>query len=189
MKNQRTSELFRSRLVFRLMFGLVAIFVFPALTPLQAETSVEYKVKAVFLFKLTKFVEWPSGSFTSDGPFVIGVLGEDPFGQELDKVCKGEEIGGRTVSVKRGGSLEDLKDSHVIFVSRSEKKEFARILSALEKQSVLTVADSDTFMNVGGMINFVPKGTRISFEISPKAIKEAGLRVSSKVLRLGIVKK
>ena len=37
--------------------------------------TLEYKVKAGYLFQFAKFVEWPASAFPSaDSPFVIGVL-------------------------------------------------------------------------------------------------------------------
>src|SRR4028119_890287 len=41
----------------------------------------EYQVKAAFLYNFGRFVSWPSGSFAqSNSPFIIGVVGQDPFG-------------------------------------------------------------------------------------------------------------
>ena len=45
----------------------------------------EYKIKAVFLYNFAKFVEWPPNVFPdANTPFVIGVLGQDPFGSYLE---------------------------------------------------------------------------------------------------------
>ena len=47
-------------------------------SPVRAES--EYDVKAAYLYKFTKFVEWPEAAFASaEAPFVIGVIGRDPF--------------------------------------------------------------------------------------------------------------
>jgi hypothetical protein len=46
-----------------------------------AEAPTEYQVKAVFVYNFSRFVEWPPQSFTAPNePFVIGILGSDPFG-------------------------------------------------------------------------------------------------------------
>src|SRR2546430_3260611 len=43
----------------------------------------EYQLKAVFLFNFAQFVEWPPAALPGDSaPFVIGVLGKDPFRSE-----------------------------------------------------------------------------------------------------------
>lgn len=160
----------------------------PQVFALNGQINVEYRVKAVFLLKLAKFVEWPDHSFSPDGAFAIGVLGIDPFGGELEKICEVEMIGGRKLVLRKGKKIEELGHCHMIFFSRSEEKRFAHILENLRQKSVLTVADSDTFIRSGGMINFIPKGNRIGFEINPNVARDAGLQVSSLLLKLGIIK-
>ncbi len=55
----------------------------------------EFQLKAVFLFNFAQFVEWPAAALPRAGaPFVIGVLGKDPFGPILDEVVQGETVNG-----------------------------------------------------------------------------------------------
>src|SRR5690348_11218885 len=62
----------------------------------------EYQVKAVFLFNFTHFVEWPADAFPGPAaPFVIGVLGQDPFGSALDEAVRGETVNGHPLVVQR----------------------------------------------------------------------------------------
>src|SRR5690242_2289016 len=50
-----------------------------------SQTTREYEIKAVFIFKLTQFTEWPTAAFTNENsPLVIGIIGNDPFGSLLD---------------------------------------------------------------------------------------------------------
>ncbi|MGH6971763.1 MAG: YfiR family protein, partial [Caulobacteraceae bacterium] len=55
-----------------------------ALAPLPATAqppSLEYAVKATFLYKFGPFVAWPTATFASPrSPFAVCVFGEDPFG-------------------------------------------------------------------------------------------------------------
>src|SRR5216117_3696610 len=49
----------------------------------------EYQVKAVWLLNFARFVEWPATAFTrAHGPLVVGVLGKDPFGKDLEKALE-----------------------------------------------------------------------------------------------------
>ena len=42
----------------------------------------EYSVKAVFLYSFGRYIEWPENTFHNESdPFVIGIVGEDPFGR------------------------------------------------------------------------------------------------------------
>ena len=71
-----------------LMANLMAVLAATALllpAPAHAQEIDEAKalrVKAAYLYKLPKFVDWPVSAFKGDQKnFVIGVLGEDPFGR------------------------------------------------------------------------------------------------------------
>lgn len=69
----------------------------------------EYQVKAAFLYNFGKFVEWPANDFAStNAPLVIGVYGEDPFGNDLAEVVRGKNINGHPV-VTREVTLNELK--------------------------------------------------------------------------------
>ena len=69
------------------------LLLFLGLSVGAAVPPAEYRVKAVFLFNFAQFVDWPPDAFTAPGqPFVIGVLGKDPFGPELDAVVRGETV-------------------------------------------------------------------------------------------------
>src|SRR5665213_3758863 len=60
----------------------------------------EYQVEAVFLLHFTQFVEWPPRVFPdTNTPFVIGVLGQDPFGSALEDAVRGESVNGHPLLV------------------------------------------------------------------------------------------
>src|SRR5260370_41881790 len=62
----------------------------------QTGAATEYQVKAVFLFNFAQFVDWPADAFSGPTtPLVIGVLGDDPFGDFLDQTVRHEHLGGR----------------------------------------------------------------------------------------------
>ena len=75
--------------------------------------SVEYRVKAALIYNFAKFVEWPDAVSAGD-PFIIGVLGQDPFGAALD-VLQGRTVSGKRVIVKRFETLDALERSDILF--------------------------------------------------------------------------
>src|SRR3954465_7552466 len=78
--------------------GMLLIFCF---TASAQQVSKDYQIKAVFLWRLAQFVTWPTQAFEDDStPFVIGVLGQDPFGEALDLAVRGETVRGRNVLVQ-----------------------------------------------------------------------------------------
>lgn len=148
----------------------------------------EYQVKAVFLYNFTQFVDWPAASFPEPStPLVVGVLGNDPFGDYLDEVVRGEKAGGHPIVVERYHRLEEVKNCQVLFVGASELPRIDAILAGLKTHCVLTVGESDAFTRRGGMVGFVTRAGKIHLLINLEAAKAAGLNVSSKLLRISEV--
>lgn len=144
----------------------------------------EYQVKAVFLFNFTQFVEWPSAAFTDDqSPFVIGVLGKDPFGTHLDEAVRGERVGARALIVERYESLEKMREPQILFVGDLMADRPAELAAALAGRNVLTVSDAQSRAARDVVIGFVSDRNRIRLRINLKAAQDAGLVISSKLLR------
>lgn len=159
---------------------------------IAAENSrtTEYQVKAAYLYNFTKFIDWPATNFASaDAPIVIGIVGEDPFGKTLDDLVKGESVRGHPLVVKRLEPGEDWRGCQVLFISQTEKNQMPALLQQLKSNPVLTVGDSNGFAEQGGMINFVIVQEKVKLEINPEAATEAGLQISSKLLKLARIVK
>lgn len=145
----------------------------------------EYEIKAAFLVNFAKFVEWPATAFYAiEAPVRIGVVGDDPFGADLDKTVRGKLFGSRPMDVRRQEWRDDLTRFHIVFISGSEKRRLAEILRPLESTSVLTVSDMGDFCSQGGVIAFVNVDQRIRFEVNGAAARRRGLKISSKLLSL-----
>src|SRR5687768_2381393 len=151
-----------------LLTAAVSVFV-AALdhSPLLSQaTSVEYQVKAVYLFNFAKFVDWPRQAFARpDTPFSVCLAG-DPFEGALEKTIQGETINGRPLAVRRLSAGENLSGCHMVYVGRSESQSAPAILNAAAKEPILTVGETESFIDNGGMIRFVETGQRIRFEIN-----------------------
>jgi hypothetical protein len=151
---------------------------------LPAQVSREYDVKAAFLYNFITFTDWPAEAFSSpDSPYVIGVVGDDPFGRALDEIVNGERIKGRPLVVRRISQVSEARRCHVLFVSSSEARRMVDIIHRLQAEPVLTVSDLPGFATSGGAINFTT-GDRVGLIINPAALRSAKLAVSSKLLRL-----
>ena len=146
----------------------------------------EYQVKAAFIFNFAKFVEWPSGAFTdAKAPLCIGVLGENPFGANLERTVQDKTLNNRSIVIKECKTLDEARKCHLLFISASEKKPLQEIRNGLAGAHLLTVGEAEDFLKGGGMINFFREGNRFRFEINDGAAKKAGLKIDSKLLGLG----
>jgi hypothetical protein len=144
----------------------------------------EYQVKAVFLFNFAQFVEWPTSAFPHPNtPFVIGVLGVDPFGANLDEVVRGERINQRPLTVARYRDVAQVRDCQILFIPAAELSHLDEILATLKGRSILTVTDANEPAQRGVMIALVTQDSRIRLRIDLQAAKAGNLTISSKLLR------
>src|ERR1700730_2757019 len=126
----------------RILYGLLLVLLFSAAVG-TAEPLAEYRVKAVFLFNFAQFVEWPPQAFrAAETPLVIGVLGTDPFGAELDTVVHGETVGQRRMIVERYRTVSELQNCNILYIGRTEIEHLPQILAAVRGRSILTVSDA-----------------------------------------------
>jgi hypothetical protein len=177
------------RVLFFLFAGLAGV-AGAAAAPASPRRSVEteYDVKAVFLLNFTRFIEWPAqGPAENDKPFVIGILGVDPFGHRLDEAVRGETVNGRPFVVKRLREIEDASGCDAVFVSRSEAEHVRDIVKQLDGQAVLTVSDIPDFAENGGIVGLVRDHNKIRLHINVEASKAANLTISSKLLRPALI--
>lgn len=152
---------------------------------LNAAAPTEYQLKAVFLMNFAKFVEWPTTAFRSaQSPINLCVLGEDSFGHDLDDAVRGQLAGDRALAVKRLAQVQREDSCHVLFVSGAEKARTERVLGVLRNTPTLTVGEGDDFAAAGGMIGLLIDDNRIRFEVNLDAADNAGLKISSKLLKL-----
>jgi hypothetical protein len=165
----------------------VALFMSVIINGLSQNKPSEYEVKAAFLFNFAKFVEWPPDAFANtNAPIVIGVLGENVFGNSLEKIINDRKVNNRGFQFHNYDSANEATNCQILFISSSKKNDLAKIIDALHDASVLTVSETGGFLKAGGMINFVFEGNNVRFQISDEAAKKARLKISSKLLSLAV---
>lgn len=140
----------------------------------------EYELKAAFLYNFASFTEWPPAAAPG---MRVCVLGQDPFGLALDGL-QGKTVQGVALEVRRVNTAAEARACRILFIGIDSADELAAALAVLRASPVLTVADSKDAARRGVMIGLVTDGGRIGFEINAGVTREAGLVLSSKLLRL-----
>ena len=159
----------------------------------EAQVSKEYQIKAVLLFRLAQFVEWPTNRFsTPETPIIIGVLGRNPFGDALHLAVRGETAQERPIEILplRPDEVNRARNCHVLFISKSEAARVKEITSALSGHSVLTVSDMDGFVvSGGGMVRFLTDQNKVTLRINVDTAKAERLVLNSRLLRMAEIVK
>ena len=151
----------------------------------RARASLEDKVKTAFLYKFTKYIQWPGGEPAED--FRIAVLGESGIAEPLRELARETPAEGRKIRTELLGSVEDIGRCHILFISASERARLPEILKKTEGRNILTVGESRGLAERGVVLNFVVVDGRLRFEINRRAADRAGLQISSELLKLAIL--
>lgn len=151
---------------------------------LDARAPSEYQAKAASLYNIARFVEWPRGTFTrQDSPFVVCVIGTDPFERSLDEAVAGKAIAGRVITVRRLAPIQAPAGCHILFVAAPEAQQPA-IMDYCQAAGILTVGDGERFAERGGHVGLYMESNRVRLAVNMTSADQAGLRISSKLLSL-----
>jgi hypothetical protein len=154
------------------------------------QTIDQYEVKAGFVTSFANFVEWPPEAFKSPhDPFVICVLGRNPFGATLAGLVAGKVVGNRALMLRELMDVREAEGCHILFISASEHLRFRAILSSLREQSIFSIGDTNDFVSEGGVANLRIENGRVRIEINVVAAKEKNLRISSRLMGLARIVK
>jgi YfiR/HmsC-like len=149
----------------------------------------EYGLKSVFLYQFCRFMEWPQSAFASaNDPLVIGIVGDDPFGSLLREAVEGETYHGRPIRVEHYRTPRDIKRCHILFVSRSLVDDMDEITSRVAGKNVVTVGETDGFLDHGGMIALTADRNKVHLRVNASSLRAANVDVSSKLLRVAEIK-
>lgn len=145
-------------------------------------------LKAAALLNCIRFISWPPTAFASaNAPIVIGIIGTDPYGQQLDHLLADEVIHNRSLIVKRLGARDEVRDCQLLFVGDSERSHLSGLLQQVAGHPVLTVSALPGFAPQGGMINLIQTGAETKLEINHAVAEKANLQISGKLLSLATI--
>lgn len=154
--------------------------------PLAASVP-EYNAKAGYLLLFARYTRWPASSFASPrDPIVVAVLGDNPFGDVLERTLEGQTQDGRAFVARLVATPAEAAQAHVVFVARGQARAQAEWFAVLRDRPVLLVADGPEGLAQGATIAFAtesgPRGQRLRFEASAAAAGRVGLRLESPLL-------
>ncbi len=169
-----------------LVFAVLATLVLPAgeYAAAAPRHPGEYEVKAAFLYNFLKFVALPVPPAGSSADIRICLLGELPQGRPFEQL-QDQPVGDRKIKVSRLRSVSSVRDCTVLFIASTEEKRLPEIIKLLNGSGTLTVGDTAAVSAPKGvMINFCLVDKKVRFHINSDASRRAGIKISSKLLKL-----
>lgn len=146
--------------------------------------SDEYRLKAAFLSRFPQFVEWPAPALDGRPTIDLCLIDPHPFGRVLADLVRGEQLGGRTLTVRQVAA-NAVADCQLLYLPE-ELPSRKTVLKQVGQVPVLTVSDAPRFLDEGGIVQLTIVDKRVRFEIDADAAQRAGLRLSAQLLRLAV---
>ena len=170
--------------------------------------SREYQIKAGYLYNFFGFVEWPEQkSLQSVESVTIGIVCLYPhkdyrkiFGRLSQKTINDNPIKvvffddltpvinpSEDTESERTSIIESMKKCHMLNIcgdSYTDIDKTSVIFELLNGCGVLTVGESQGFIEKGGNINFISEGNKIRFEVNLDSTKNNNLSIRAKLLKL-----
>ena len=169
------------------LIALVLLVGTPIAEGKSSRPHTEFEVKAAYLSHFTNFVEWPARAVPDD-VFEVCIVGDDPFGKAFEPFLD-QEVQGRRLRIVRHPNAVDIPRCQILFVSASQKDHVGQILQQVADKPVLTVSDIEDFAARGGILNFVLRDRKVRFSINLEAADRAGVKMSSRLLKLADIVK
>jgi hypothetical protein len=150
----------------------------------------EPQVKAAFLVNFPKYVDWPADAFAeTNSPIIVATLGETDLGDHLREMIQGRTVNGRPLHFKVIAENDPGRDFHILFIPDLARRRLPAVLEKLKDSPVLTVGETDDFLARGGVINLTRRDQKVRLEVNLPAARQAGLKISSKLLSVADVVK
>lgn len=154
-------------------------------TPARAQ-SLEYPIKAAFLFKFGEFVQWPADAFEASGGAInICIVGDSDFAAIVGNAVRNEMVAGRKVMAQPLASIAATDSCHIAYIAGSPKQSVEAALQAVAGSPMLTVTD-DAKGAGAGVIHFVIRNNRVRFIINDKMAAANSLTLSSALLNIAV---
>lgn len=146
------------------------------------ETAAE--VKAAFLLRFPDFIRWEE---SLGDTLHIGVTGDSILLGMLERLVTQENKPGlgtpQVVAIKQVSDPSAARGCSILVLGESAPADFLQAMSAAPPAGILTVGVWDEPRG-GAIIRLFRDGSRVRFDISRTLAKEAGLKISSKLLIL-----
>ena len=164
-----------------LWLGVLGALVTLAGTPCAAEGYSEDAVKAAFLARFARYVDWPPSS-AEIPQFTIAVLGDDGVANELQRLLPGSLVGQQPALLHKIRRPAEIGDAQMLYVGPGRGSELRVVVALLTSRPVLLVTDDEHGLDVGAAVNFLLVDQRVRFEVSVLAAERAGLKMSAELL-------
>jgi hypothetical protein len=150
-------------------------------------SGAEDELKCATLLAFVQNAHWEDSS-AGNGPLTVGVVGRATFAKGLTASAEGKAVNGHPVRVIGITGPPDPRCCQVLYFATDKPAEIKPVLQSFNSSHVLTIGETDGFLEQGGAVNLFLTDGHMSFEVSLGALGRAGVEISAKLLRFGQIR-
>jgi hypothetical protein len=169
------------------ILSLVAVLAAPHASS-GAAGDAEDELKSATVLSFLRYTTWPAKA-SAGVPLIVGVLGRSGFIRTLGALLEGKSVEGRPVRLVEIKPGVDPRCCQVLYFATDKKSDIEPALASAAASHVLTIGEGDRFLEYGGSVNLMVVDGHMAFEVNMDALERSGVDISSKLLRLGQIKK
>lgn len=142
----------------------------------------EYRVKAQYLYNLSKFIVWPNeDAWHNSTSLDVCVYGSSPFSSQLEtfrpQASRSHRIVLRAVEPERSAL-----DCRILFVGADNDIPPQLSSGELTAAGVLTVGENEEFLRNGGLVSLVAEDNAVRIALNYTGAKRAGFVIDGGLL-------
>jgi hypothetical protein len=149
-------------------------------------TEPEDELKSATVLTFVRHAEWLQGALP--GSIAICVMGRPSMSRMLRRTLDGKTANSHAIRIVDVKAPTDLSSCQVLYLAADNNPELRQTLAGLRNLHLLTIGETDRFLEYGGAVNLLIVEGHMSFEVSLEALERAGVSISSTLLRFGQVK-
>lgn len=154
---------------------------------LRGGVEAEDELKSATLLAFVQNTHWLD-ELAPDTPLSLGVVGRAAFLHCLQTRIEGKSVSGHPLRVLAINGPVDSRCCQVIYFATDKPAEIKPVLQSFSSSQVLTIGETDGFLEEGGAVNLFLMDGHMAFEVSLETLGRAGIEVSSKLLRFGQIR-
>jgi hypothetical protein len=169
---------------------IISLILLPILygnTSLRLNLTNEYQVKAAFTLNFARLTQWPKKIKPSSNILLICVMGNEALKSTFTMV-NNQNINGKISQLKIISRTHDIKDCNVLMISGIKQSKMRQIFTAARQQNILTISELPDISQSKAIVNFINSNNKIKFQINHQYAQQSGLKISSRLLKLAIIK-
>ncbi len=144
-------------------------------------------IRSAYAYNFIKFIEWPEFKFETPGsPINFCVVGEENSAITFAKL-NGKKAKGRPLKVVNINTEKSFNTCHLLFINPSEKWRLQKLLDNCKDRFIVSISEMKEFNLNGGVIELTWDSKKLRFTINTQAAEDAGLMISSRLLKLSIL--